>query len=182
MTRVLRHPALRTLSLAATMAAALFVGLSAGFATSASAQSNNRIETGLLECSGEGGWGLIIASKKTMRCTFTSVSGKPLGFYDTTITKYGLDVGVTGKTQMVWAVFAPASAAGDNYEVGSLDGQYTGVGAEATAGVGLGAKVLLGGGATSFALQPVSVKAQTGLNLAAGVETVRLRFVGPVGE
>ena len=141
--------------------------------------SKNRIETGLLRCSGEGGWGLILGSKKSMRCTFTSMSGKPLGYYEARVGKYGLDIGKTGKTTMVWAVFAPASAAGDNYKIGSLAGKYVGVAAEATAGVGLGADALIGGGATSIALQPVSVKAQRGVNLAVGVGTLSLRFQGP---
>jgi hypothetical protein len=39
---------------------------------------------------------------------------------------------------------------------------------------GLGAKVLVGGSHKSFALQPVSVKAQVGLNLAAGVTGLTL--------
>ncbi|MEO0729310.1 MAG: DUF992 domain-containing protein [Pseudomonadota bacterium] len=144
--------------------------------------SVDRIETGVLECSGEGGWGLILGSRKTMRCTFTSLSGKPLGSYDATVTKFGLDIGKTGQTSMVWTVLAPTTAAGDNYVIGSLEGDYVGVAAEASAGVGLGANALVGGGQTSFALQPVSVKAQTGLNIAAGVETFRLRFNGPIGE
>lgn len=141
----------------------------------------DRIETGLLECSGQGGWGLIIGSQKTMTCTFTSLSGKPLGVYDATITKFGLDIGKTGQTSMIWAVFAPATAAGDNYDVGSLAGGYVGVSAEASAGIGLGADALVGGGETSFALQPVSVKAQTGINIAVGVKNLNLTFRGPAG-
>lgn len=147
--------------------------------STAHAQSTNRIETGLLTCSGEGGWGLILGSQKQMRCTFTGVSGRPLGFYAATVTKFGLDIGVTGPTNIVWAVFAPANRAGENYEVGSLSGTYAGVTAEATAGVGLGANALVGGGPNSFALQPVSVQSQTGLNIAAGIGTLRLAFDGP---
>ncbi len=147
----------------------------------ASAQAD-RIEIGLLECTGEGGWGLIIGSQKTMRCTFSSPGGRPKGYYDATVTKFGLDIGKTGKTAMIWGVFAPSSSAGDSYQVGSLDGDYAGIGAEASAGVGLGANALLGGGNSSIALQPLSVKAQTGINIAGGVETLALRFVGPADE
>lgn len=143
------------------------------------AAKEDRIEVGVLECAGEGGWGLILGSQKTMRCTLTGVSGKSLGYYQATISKFGLDIGVTGKTSMIWGVFAPASAAGDNLNVGSLEGEYIGVSADASAGVGLGAGALVGGGDTSFALQPVSVKAQTGVNLAIGVENFSLQFAGP---
>lgn len=164
----------------ALVATALAVGVSA--VAPATAQVPNRVETGLLTCDGEGGWGLILGSQKRMRCTFTSLTGKPLGFYFATVTKFGLDIGKTGETRVVWAVFAPASRGGNNYEVGSLGGTYVGVTAEATAGVGLGANALVGGGAQSFALQPVSVTTQTGLNIAAGVGSLRLEFDGPIGE
>ena len=47
-------------------------------------------------------------------------------------------------------------------------------GAEATAGAGLGANLLVGGTGRSFSLQPLSVQGQTGLNFAAGVTTLTL--------
>ena len=157
----------------------LAVTMALGLATSAKAQENY-IETGVLECSGEGGWGLIVGSQKTMRCTFSNAQGNPLGYYDAKITKFGLDIGKTGKTSMIWAVFAPASEGGNNYRVGALTGSYAGVAAEASVIVGVGADALVGGGENSFALQPVSIKAQTGLNLAVGVGTLSLNFAGPV--
>jgi Protein of unknown function (DUF992) len=55
-----------------------------------------------------------------------------------------------------------------------LKGSYTGVSAEATAGVGLGANVLVGGFRKGINLQPISVQAQTGLNVAAGVSSLQL--------
>jgi hypothetical protein len=39
---------------------------------------------------------------------------------------------------------------------------------------GVGANVLLGGNSNTIALQPVSVQAQAGLNLAAGVAALTL--------
>ena len=49
---------------------------------------------------------------------------------------------------------------------GALAGSYVGVGAEATAGAGLGANALVGGTGRSFSLQPLSVQGQTGVNIA----------------
>ena len=74
---------------------------------------------------------------------------------------------------MTWAVFAPGKL-----KSGSLAGDYGGAGAEATIGVGLGANVLVGGFKKSVALQPLSVQGQTGLNVAAGVAGLKLRYVG----
>ena len=63
------------------------------------------------------------------------------------------------------------SAAKDN---GLLTGKYDGVDAEAAAGLGLGADVLLGGTEKAFALQPLAVEGETGINIAAGVEQIEL--------
>jgi hypothetical protein len=57
---------------------------------------------------------------------------------------------------------------------GALAGTYAGAGAEATAGVGLGANVLVGGSGKAFSLQPISVEGQVGVNIAAGVTRVTL--------
>jgi hypothetical protein len=58
---------------------------------------------------------------------------------------------------------------------GALAGTYGGATAAATAGLGLGANVLLGGSGDQIALQPVSVEGSEGLNIAAGVAKVTLR-------
>ena len=61
---------------------------------------------------------------------------------------------------------------------GALKGSYTGASAEATVAVGLGANVLVGGFKKGINLQPISVQGQTGLNIAAGVASLKLRYVG----
>ena len=73
-----------------------------------------------------------------------------------------------------WAVLAPTS----HLPPRSLNGSYGGVGAEATVGYGVGANALLGGSSKSIVLQPLSVQAQKGLNLAAGVQSLQLSAVG----
>ena len=138
------------------------------------------LQAGVLSCKGKGGWGAIIGSRKRFRCTFASSDGSFVGHYRATITKFGLDIGVTGQTALSWLVFGPAEIVGDNYVAGSLEGAYTGVGADVAVGLGLGANALVGGGPTSFALQPVSIQVQTGVSIAAGVQTLTLEYVGPV--
>jgi len=50
----------------------------------------------------------------------------------------------------------------------------------ASVGVGGGANAMVGGSNNTFALQPVSAEAQTGLNVSAGVTGLELRSVdGP---
>ena len=58
---------------------------------------------------------------------------------------------------------------------GDLAGSYGGVGANASVGVGGGGNFLVGGPANSYALQPISVQGQTGLNVAAGIADIELQ-------
>ena len=60
---------------------------------------------------------------------------------------------------------------------GDLAGNYGGVGANASVGVGFGGNFLVGGPANSYALQPISVQGQTGLNVAAGIADIELQPV-----
>ena len=57
---------------------------------------------------------------------------------------------------------------------GGLSGEYVGVSAEETVVLGLGANVLVGGSQNSITLQPLSIQAQAGLNLAVGVSRMIL--------
>jgi hypothetical protein len=90
------------------------------------------------------------------------------------VSKFGIDIGSTKETAISWAVLAPTA----NLPPRSLNGAYGGVGAEATVGLGVGANALIGGSAKSIVLQPLSVQAQKGFNLAAGVESLQLHADG----
>ncbi len=155
---------MKTLSLAVAAA-----GIAAA-TVPAAAQGTSRVEAGLLTCSVEGGIGLILGSQKATECQFKSGDGGVTEIYTGKVTKVGIDIGVTGPAQIVWAVFAPSNA----LRPGSLEGTYIGASAQATAGVGVGANALVGGSNNTIALQPVSVQAQTGLNVAAGIGGLQL--------
>ena len=127
------------------------------------------VKVGTLVCDVSGGIGLIIGSSKSVRCTYNRASDGREEYYAGSINKFGLDVGVTTNQTMAWVVFSPGQV-GD----GSLSGNYVGATAEATAGAGVGANALVGGFNNTITLQPLSVSAQTGLNVAAGVANLRL--------
>lgn len=153
--------------LAGALVAAVMVVALAGPATAQSA----RVEVGVLNCSGEGGVGLILGSRKTFACRFEGLGDDRIELYDATITKIGLDIGITGETQIVWTVLAATT----EFDQGALRGDYVGASADAAIGVGGGANVLVGGFDNSFALQPLSVQGQEGFNLALGVSGLSLR-------
>ena len=129
------------------------------------------IKVGVLTCQVEGGVGFIIGSSKDVECTFKGNNGRREN-YNGTMGKLGVDIGVTTDTRVAWIVFAPGKL-----KSGSLRGSYQGVSAEATVGIGLGANVLIGGFKKSINLQPISVQAQSGLNIAAGLGSLNLRPV-----
>lgn len=138
-----------------------------------SAQAQEGVELGVLDCLVEGGAGFVVGSSKDVSCTYDPADeAQPVEQYFGNISKFGLDVGVTGASVMQWLVLAPTA---DVYEPGALSGDYVGASAQATAGVGVGANLLVGGSDQSFTLQPLSVQAQTGLNLAVGVSRFELR-------
>jgi hypothetical protein len=64
----------------------------------------------------------------------------------------------------------------DGWLRGALAGEYVGASGGATAVVGVGANVLVGGSSRSVALQPLSVEGQVGLNLALGVAGLTLTW------
>ena len=127
------------------------------------------VKVGTLICDVSGGVGLIIGSSKSISCTYSRASDGREENYSGSINKFGLDVGVTKQQTMAWGVFSPGKVG-----AGSLSGTYVGATAEATAGAGVGANALVGGFNKTITLQPLSVSAQTGLNVAAGVAGLRL--------
>ena len=134
------------------------------------AMADAQVKVGVLTCSVEGGIGFIIGSSKDMECTFKR-SGKKAEYYSGNIKKFGIDIGVTGQTEIVWLVF---SASSTKYGPGSLAGTYVGGSAEATLGVGLGGNWLIGGSRKGYALQPWSIQGQVGLNYSVAVSALRL--------
>lgn len=153
--------------------AIILAALAASSLSGIAATQNPSTKLGMLDCVVEGGTGYIIGSTKDLACTFTPANKTmPAELYVGQVKKLGLDVGGTRKAVMQWLVFAPTEEA---YALGALAGNYSGVGAEATVGVGGGANLLIGGSRDTFTLQPLSVQTQTGLNVAAGVTNFQLR-------
>jgi hypothetical protein len=150
------------------------VALAALFATSA-ADAQERVQVGTLSCDISAGIGFIIGSRRSVNCLFTPAGPAPQEFYQGAFSKFGLDIGATAGGQMIWAVWSATTRWGP----GALAGEYVGASAEASLVAGLGANVLIGGSNRTFALQPVSVQGQVGLNVAIGIGDLTLNPVAP---
>jgi len=147
--------------------------LLATVAISPAAAQKEGVELGVLDCVIKGGTGFIIGSSKDLSCTFKPADKDflPENYFGV-VNKFGLDVGTTGEVFMQWLVLAPTA---NIYAPGALAGNYVGASAGATAVVGAGANLLVGGSNSTFTLQPISVEAQTGVNVALGVSEFQLR-------
>lgn len=139
--------------------------------TAAIAQPSQRgyVQLGVLRCDVSGGIGQIIGSARELRCVYERARGRPERYLGV-VQHAGLDIGFTARGVMAWGVLAPS-----RIKRGALTGRYVGASAEATAGLGVGANVLVGGSQDSIALQPLSVQAQAGLNIAVGVAELTLK-------
>lgn len=154
--------------LAAAVAAAI-VGL---VSAPASAQYGR---AGTLLCSVAGGAGYVVGSQKAVDCEFRPLAG-PAEHYVGTLSKFGVDIGITQGSEIAWQVQMSTS----NPRRGALAGTYVGATGEATVIGGVGANVLVGGSNRTVSLQPLSVQGQLGLNVAGGIGELRLQEVRPV--
>ncbi|MDF2370018.1 MAG: DUF992 domain-containing protein [Rhizobiaceae bacterium] len=140
--------------------------------TSIANSQESGIQLGQLTCDVEGGVGFVFGSSKDLTCTFMPANDSfAEETYTGTIDKYGIDVGVTGKSVIAWTVVA---AEEEIYAPRALAGTYSGATASAAFAAGLGANILVGGSDRSYALQPLSVSASEGVNVAVGFAQIKL--------
>jgi hypothetical protein len=152
---------------------ALIIAAATLGASLAGAHAVPAYHAGVLECRGGQNVGFVVGSVASLECIFQSPGRRPQA-YMATVRRIGVDIGVTSQTQFSWTVNAPNTRLG----YGELAGTYGGVGANASIGVGGGGNFLVGGPRNAYALQPISVQGQTGLNLAAGIAGIELEPVG----
>ena len=151
------------------LAAALVAALSGSLGLGAQATAQSGVAVGTLTCNVASGFGFVFGSSRAINCTFGGPGGR-YEHYVGDISKFGVDIGFTQGGILVWTVFAPSASLAP----GVLAGNYVGATASATVAVGVGANALLGGSNNSIALQPLSVEANQGLNVAAGIAALTL--------
>jgi len=151
--------------------AVMIAGVTGAMAAVSPAGAGETVAVGHLDCGIKGGVSFIFGSTRELRCVFRPRLATDGELYEGQIKKYGLDIGTTSNVRLTWVVLAPTDLP---LNQGALMGQYVGVAADASIGVGGGANVLIGGSNDTVSLQPLSVQGQTGLNAALGVAEVEL--------
>jgi hypothetical protein len=129
------------------------------------------VKVGVLTCNVAKGWGFIFESTHDLNCSYSPNAGTPT-HYTGHIAKYGVDIGYTKEGLLVWGVLAPTR----DLAPGSLAGDYGGVTGGASVGVGASANVLIGGSNKTISLQPLSIEGYEGLNVAAGIASITLKY------
>ncbi|MCX5580294.1 DUF992 domain-containing protein [Kaistia terrae] len=151
-------------------AGGLAIAASLLFAPATMAQSETKV--GTLTCDVSGGVGLILVEKQTMTCQFKPAQDAgPTTGYTGKIETFGVALGGIEQGHLIWGVITQTNNAPP---VGALAGKYVGASADAAFGPGLGANALVGGSGNAFALQPVSVEGEIGINIAVGVTQLTL--------
>ncbi|HTV32457.1 MAG TPA: DUF992 domain-containing protein [Methylocella sp.] len=131
-------------------------------------------QAGVLECNIAPGIGFVIGSAKAVSCVFHRHHGRP-EFYTGTISRIGVDIGVTGPVQFAWSVITEGPP--PRY---ALAGEYTGAGGSLAIGPGVSTHQLVGGYGNMVNLQPISAGETTGLNLSAGIGALSLQPSQPM--
>lgn len=146
------------------------IALSLAGAVALPATSHARVEAGLLTCEVSEGVALIISSSRDLHCVFHKADGLNEA-YRGSLRSVGLDIGVSGRGVIAWTVVAETR----RLAPGELAGAFGGVEAGGAAVVGGRGQILVGGSRGTISLQPLSVEAETGVNLAIGITAIELK-------
>ena len=138
-------------------------------ATVIAAGGGSGAKVGMLTCEQLAGTkhNLLITSSVEISCTYEGNDGTSESYKGETGIGLGIDLSWKTDEVVKWAVVAASNDVTPNNH--ALAGKYYGAKAEATAGIGAQANILIGGGNKSFTLQPVSVGGQTGFGAAGGL-------------
>ena len=126
------------------------------------------VKLGVIECEVVPGSrvNLLIRSTADVECTFNN-QGTIEKYKGETGIALGLDLSFRNNSKIAFTVFAASDDVTPG--AGSLAGKYVGGEVTAAAGVGLGAKALVGGGNDNISLHPLAIETNKGLGLSGGV-------------
>jgi len=151
------------------LAAVLLVILSWISALPVTAHAQGGVVVGTLSCNVASGFGFVFGSSRALNCT----SEGPAAVMNITsgTSRDSESISATSKAEF-WS--GPCSHRRTPLRPARSPEPMRGATASATVGVGVGANALVGGFNSSFALQPLSVEANRGLNVAAGIGAMTL--------
>lgn len=144
------------------------IALVTSFAQSVMADGHGGLEVGVLKCSVVEGSrvNLIIRSTADVVCEFNN-NGTIEKYKGETGIGLGLDLSFKSDEQIAFSVISASSDVSPGSH--ALAGKYVGGELSAAAGIGLGAKALIGASEQSFNLQPLALESSKGLGISGGL-------------
>jgi Protein of unknown function (DUF992) len=141
------------------------------------AQANSPVYVGALTCNVTGSTGYVFGSSRDLSCVFLNKEGSS-ALYDGKIRRFGLDLGTTKPSHVVWKVYQLAGVVGNptSTDPTVLVGNYGGEQASVSAGATAGGNWLYGGRNNQMVLQAtqLSTSGDAGYNLAYGIAEISL--------
>ncbi|MEQ8659975.1 MAG: DUF992 domain-containing protein [Gammaproteobacteria bacterium] len=155
---------------------ALALALGATAAPLAPTQAAAGLEVGVLTCSVVPGsrLNLLIRSTADVKCVYAK-GGATEEYVGETGIALGLDLSFKQDEKMAFTVIAASQDVSPGAR--ALGGRYVGGELSAAAGLGLGAKALLGGGDKNVGLQPLALESSTGIGASGGLSFL---YIEPV--
>ena len=125
--------------------------------------------SGVLRCRVEGGFSYVVGSQRPLKCLYKPTNGRrPKEYLIGTTNRLGLAIGFRFSGTLVWTVRSPI------HDISSLEGVYSGVGADAKIFEGPNADILVGGENGRVALRPSTVGGPSGFEVSAGIGRLTL--------
>ena len=151
-----------------TFFTALLTALTVAASPIISAEEQSGIQVGVITCSVIPGSrvNLLIHSTADVRCVYEN-QGKTENYVGETGIALGLDLSFKNDEKFAFAVIAASADVQPGAH--ALAGKYVGGTLGATAGVGLSASALIGGGEKNISLEPLALGTNTGIGASGGI-------------
>lgn len=140
------------------------------------ANANSQVYVGALTCNVTGSTGYVFGSSRDLSCVYLTKEGLSQA-YDGKIRRFGLDVGTTKPSHVVWKVYQLGGLVGDKTSADAkvIAGNYGGEQASVSAGATAGSNWLYGGSNNQIVLQATQLQSSgAGYNLAYGIAEIAL--------
>ena len=123
---------------------------------------------GILKCQVAGGPSLFIGSRRDVICLYKPNARGPKQYFSGTIERLGVAIGLRFAGTLMWNVHS------ELHDVSSLEGMFTGVGADAKFFAGPNEDYLVGGTGGQVTLKPLTAGGPTGFEVSAGIGRLNL--------
>jgi len=140
------------------------------------ANANSQVYIGALTCNVTGSTGYVFGSSRDLGCVYLTKEGVSQA-YDGKIHRFGLDLGTTKPSHVIWRVYQLGGLVGDKTSTDPkvLAGNYGGEQASVAAGAAAGGNWLYGGSNNQIVLQATQLQSgDAGYNLAYGIAEISL--------